>query len=161
MPELSTYYAMLAGLANSTARPGTRMSDDLYFWIDAQLQGLTSPLQLAPAAISLTGLRVDANQFKTLADIYSSRLAQLHATDRELAYLQKEQSLANGIRALAARLREESWPIAPLFQSYKVFLEKSAEQPSCSDATADWAGVLKSFNDLIDEYKLKDVAKLE
>lgn len=161
VPELSTYYALLFSLASSGISSGAKTREDVFFWIHAQVQGMSSPLQLAPMATMLTKLDIGANEFKVLADAYSARLAQLQATDRESAYIQKKQSIAAEIRTLASTLRGDSWPVDPLFQSYKTFIERSAEQPRCSDATTDWKEVLKSFNDLIDEYKVKDVGKLD
>jgi len=52
VPELSTYYSLLTSLLNSAIPSGAKISDDLFFWVHAQVLGMSSPLQLAPMTCS-------------------------------------------------------------------------------------------------------------
>ena len=161
VPELSNYYDLFTLIGNSTLTSGPKARDDFLFWAAAEIRGMTSPLQLAPVAVSLSNLHLSANEFKVLADAYVVKLQNLEATDRDLAAIQANQSLVNAIGQLASQLRNESWPVTPLIQAYRGFLVKSAGQPACSDATTDWGEVTKSFNHLSDEYKASDTNKLD
>lgn len=161
IPEVSEYYALLTSIGNSTLGSGTKARDDFLHWTAGEVGEMSSALQLAPMALSLSNLNLTPNEFKILADAYLSRLQDLAATDRELTAIQADQSLITAIRQLATHSREESWPVAPILQSYRRFLIRSARQSVCTDASTEWNGVTGEFNKLMDEFKVDAIEKLD
>jgi hypothetical protein len=138
VPQVSDYYSTLTALGNQELSYGQRSRERYLKWVGEQIRGMSSANQLNPMAGALLSLHTSVNEFQQLADAYSLRLGEMRATDREMAILQSEGSLASAIRQLATRLQEKSWPVAPLIGSYKSFLEKSANEQRCSDPPSTW-----------------------
>jgi hypothetical protein len=159
VPQVSEYYSTLTAVGNQELSSGQKAREQYLKWVGEQIRGMSSSTQLTSMAVALVGLNTSANEFQQLADTYSLRLGELKATDRELAVLQDGHPLAPAMRQLAARLQQESWPVAPLIGSYKAFLEKSAHEPGCSDSPeiwrpADWKQITQEFKQMSRDFGL-------
>jgi len=151
VPDTSDYYSNVAAIANEELTSGQKPREQYLRWLWEDIRAMNSATEIAPMAAALLNLHTSANEFQQLVDAYSLRLAELKATDREMAVLQSDQSLVSAMRRLADRLQGTSWPVAPLMRSYGSFLERSAHAPRCSDPPTVWMPV--DWNHVTQDFK--------
>lgn len=131
-------------------------------WLDEEIQHANSPLQLAPVARLIRNSGLQAADVDALTIHYSSMLANVTASDRDLSAAMENHALTNAIQQLADRsVQDGHWP-ADLVNSYRRFLTLAAAQPQCADRSTDWTQVAAEFDKLSqDELGKRDANKLD
>jgi hypothetical protein len=152
VPDVHDYYQIFSAIGNATLGANSKSREQYLFWTTGQIGGISSPVELPAAISALLELNVSANEFQNLADAFVLKLGNLQATDREMRFLESNGELSKGLERLGQKLQEESWPVFPLLESYKVFLERSAKQSVCEDVTTDWKLVSDNYYRLYKEF---------
>ncbi|HWR13596.1 MAG TPA: hypothetical protein VN577_02115 [Terriglobales bacterium] len=167
IPDIWPFYYIAAKVRTDASRKlmEIRAASNL---IDNQIATTTSSVQLAPLAILIFDTVKDPDELRRLTSLYSQKLRDMVATDRELGFIenasvaadpklqrrlrlvQTRTTLSNAIASLAARSPADG--TTELLNAYRAFLIGSGGQPACADITSDRNKIAATFNQLLSRF---------
>jgi hypothetical protein len=160
VPDVSLYYSTLAKIVETSFSPSAKKRGREIAFLEEHLFPIVSPLQLPPAAELITKLHLGDEETSKLTVLYSAALGKLHATDRELGYLEKKAHLNGILNALAGINPGRGGEIIGLLNAYRNFLLTSASDSACSDESADRNVLAELFNGLRAQHEDQSIKPL-
>lgn len=150
--DVSDFYAALDAVVSHTFSGTEKENGDHATLLASHIRSMSSAIQLAPMAGLIARTQLNKGQLELLTSEYARALQRVQASDRELASIERDQSLSKAIRLLAARNVGQALPVTPLVKAYRTFLIRSARPARCADIATDRNMIVEGFNQLRQEY---------
>jgi hypothetical protein len=150
--DVSDFYGALETVLSRAFSAAERADGAHVHALAGRIRTARSPFELAPIGGLLARIRVNREQLEWLTSLYTDLLQQVKASDRELAWIERDQSLSKAIQLLAEWNAQQALPVTPLLKAYRGFLVRSTRPASCADIMTDRERVVETFNRLRAEY---------
>lgn len=157
--DVSIFYETLSAVANRafSAEEATRYEQVNF--LEYYLDGMTSPVQIVPAANAITSLKLPAPQFERLLHVFSARLPKVYGDDRSFSHALAQGVLSNGVMALAESSKRQGLSRVELMKAAREFLTTHLRADRCAD-TLNEQGASSSAPTTV-EYFNKYVSELD
>ena len=131
--DLSLFYETLGEVLNTTFT-AQEIDRDVPFQFAARYSILESPVQIAPMARLLTGIRLKSSHFAALTATFATGLGDLSGDDRSFSAAIQHNAAGKAIAALVAAAARQDAATQPLIAAYRTFLVRHLSAARCADA---------------------------
>ena len=150
--DLTRYYQTLTDVANKGFSAEEVEEEEHVKLVLAQLRSISSSLQLAPVAKTLTDIEVTPKQLELLIDAYSERLTSVSDSDREFSFAVGRLRFANPLKELVAKVRSQKVPLLSLLSGLRDYLVRHLTGVRCEDTVAEKSFMAKAVVGLVSLY---------
>ena len=150
--DLTRYYQTLTDVANKGFSAEEIEEEEHVKLVLAQLRSISSSLQLAPLAKTLTDIEVTPKQLELLIDAYSERLTSVSDSDREFSFAVGSLRFANPLKELVAKVQSQKIPLLSLLSGLRDYLVRHLTSVRCEDTVAEKYFMAKAVAGLVSLY---------
>ena len=150
--DLTRYYQTLTDVVNKGFSAEEVEEEEHVKLVLAQLHSISSSLQLAPVAKTLTDIEVTPKQLELLIDAYSERISSVSDSDREFSFAVGRLRFANPLKKLVAKVQSQKIPLLSLVISLRDYLVRHLTGVRCEDTVAEKSFMAKAVVGLVSLY---------
>jgi hypothetical protein len=132
--DVSIFYETLSAVANGAFSAEETTRYEQVNFLEYYLDGMTSPVQIVPAANAITSLKLPAPQFERLLRVFSARLTKVSGDDRSFSHALAQGVLSNGVMALAESSKRQGLSRMELIKAAREFLAAHLRADRCADS---------------------------